>query len=434
MNLVVLSGIGLLIALIVLSVLSFKRVTPVISGPLAAITLCIFSKIPIYDSVTKAYVPGIAAFFTSYFLIFLLSGIMGKIYEKTAAAKSIGETLALFFGPKKAMLAVVLSTAVLIYGGITSFVVIFAIFPIALVLFEKADTPVRLIPGIATLGLWSFAMTGPASTQIQNIMPMQYLGTGSLAGLIPGGIGAFLMFALGTSYMMWEEKRAKARGEHFIFPSHVSKIEDSAPRPKFVIALIPIIFVIIAFNVFKMNIVYALLITDILSVILFWKYFADGNPILAINEGAMGSIPVIINTAAIVGFGAISKLSPFYTWAIDTILSTKMNPYVLAFVSTNAFAGLMGSSSGSLGLTFGALGDTFLQYGQAGYNLGYIHRMAAVGAAGLDTLPYCGAIISVLNVCGVSHKDGYFPIFINCTLIPILVGTLVMLPICFFLG
>lgn len=434
MSNVVLSGIGILLSLVVMSIFAFKGVSAVVCGCVAALITIFFSGLPVLETMTTAYIPGVASFFVSYFLIFLLSSIMGKIYEQTGAAKSIGEKLAKLFGAKWAMLAVVISTAILIYGGITSFVVIFAIYPIALVLFEKADIPTRLIPGAATLGLWSFAMTGPASTQIQNIIPMNYLGTSSMAALGPGGIAAILMFVLGVLYLMWEERKARKRGEHFEFPEHVVKTDDSKEKPNWLIALIPILFVIISFNAFQMNIVYSLLITDILAVVLFFRHFPDKKFMPAINEGASSAVVVIINTAAIVGFGSVTKLTPFYTWAVGTIISAQMNPYTLSFVATNAFAGLMGSSSGALGLFYESLGDLMLKYGQAGYNLEFIHRLSSVGCAGLDSLPYCGAIISVLNVCGVSHKKGYFPIFINCTVIPILVGALVLLPLCMFMG
>lgn len=434
MSSIVLSGIGIILSLVVMCILAFKGVHSVICGCVAALTAIVFSGLPILEAMTSSYIPGVANFFISYFLIFLLSSIMGKIYEETGAAKAIGEKLAKLFGPKWAMLAVVLATAVLIYGGITSFVVIFAIYPIALVLFEKADIPVRLIPGITTLGLWSFAMTGPASTQIQNIIPMQNLGTNSLACLGPGALTAFLCFALGVLYMMWEERCARKRGEHFKVPEGLPRFEDAAEKPNWIIALIPILFVIVSFNAFQMDIVISLLITDILAIILFYKYFPGRKIMPAINGGAGGSVAVIINTAAIVGFGSVVALTPFYTWAIDTITASHMDPYVLSFVAPNIFAGLMGSSSGSLGLFYEAFGDILLQYGEAGYNLEFIHRLSSVACAGLDSLPYCGAIISVLNVCKVNHKDGYFPIFVNCTVIPILVGGLVLLPICMLLG
>ena len=243
-----------------------------------------------------------------------------------------------------------------------------------------------------------------------------------------------MCFGIGVIYLMWEEKKAKKRGEHFVFPAHVEKLEDTKEKPNWLIALIPILFVIISFNAFQLNIVYALLITDIMAIILFFKYFPDRNFMKAINEGATGAVTVIINTAAIVGFGSVVKMTPFYTFAVDAIVNLQMNPYVLSFASTNIFAGLMGSSSGSLGLFYESLGDLMLEYGSAGYNLEFVHRLSSVGCAGLDSLPYCGAIISVLNVCGVTHKEGYFPIFINCTLIPILVGAFVLLPLCMLFG
>ena len=414
MSSVALSGIGILLSLVVLTILAFKGVSTVVCGCVAALITIILSGLPALDTLTSAYVPGVAGFFISYFLIFLLSSIMGKIYEQTGAAKAIGEKLAKTLGAKWAMAAVVVATAILIYGGITSFVVIFAIFPIALVLFEEADIPTRLIPGAATLGLWSFAMTGPLSTQIQNIIPMNYLGTTSTAALLPGGITAILCFLIGVVYLMWEEKKAKKNGEHFVFPSHVDQLEDTKKKPNWLIALIPILFVIVSFNAFKLNIVYALLITDILAIVLFFNYFENHNIMKAINDGAAGSVVVIINTAAIVGFGSVVKLTPFYTWAVDAIVNMQMNPYILSFAATNVFAGLMGSSSGSLGLFYESLGELMLEYGQQGYNLEFIHRISSVGCAGLDSLPYCGAIISVLNVCGVKHKEGYFPIFVNC--------------------
>lgn len=434
MSSIALSGIGILLSLVVMTIFAFRGVSTVICGCAAALITIVLSGLPVLETMSSNYIPGVASFFISYFLIFLLSSIMGKIYEQTGAARAVGEKLAKTFGSKMAMAAVVVSTAILIYGGITSFVVIFAIFPIALVLFEEADIPTRLIPGAATLGLWSFAMTGPFSTQIQNIIPMNYLGTSSTAALGPGGLTALLCFGIGVIYLMWKEKKAKKRGEHFVFPAHVEKLEDTKEKPNWLIALIPILFVIISFNAFQLNIVYALLITDIMAIILFFKYFPDRNFMKAINEGATGAVTVIINTAAIVGFGSVVKMTPFYTFAVDAIVNLQMNPYVLSFASTNIFAGLMGSSSGSLGLFYESLGDLMLEYGSAGYNLEFVHRLSSVGCAGLDSLPYCGAIISVLNVCGVTHKEGYFPIFINCTLIPILVGAFVLLPLCMLFG
>lgn len=435
MGSIALSTFGIVLALALLIYLCYKSVSPVIVGLIAAAVVAFTSNIPILEGILSKYVPGVAAFFTSYFVIFFLSALLGKIYEKTGAAKSIAEGLIKLFGPKLAMLAVCLTTAVLIYGGITSFVVIFAIYPIALILFEEADIPDRLIPGIVTLGLWTFAMTGPASTQIQNIMPMQTFGTSSVAGGIPGWVGAASMLVLGVLYMTWEEKRARKKGEHFVFPKHVERYSDDKSKPKLIIALIPMVFVIVAFNIFKMNINVALFVSVLLSLVLFYKFFEKGSLLHTFNEGAAGSVTIIINTAAIVGFGSIVKATPFFEKAVDFLSHSGFHPYLVALTTSNALAGIMGSSSGSIGMTLSTMGDTFIQWSQTmGVNLGYIHRLISVGGGGLDSLPHCGAIISVLAVCGLTHKQAYFPIFVCCTVIPVFVGYCIMIPLCMLLG
>ena len=434
MSMVMLSTFGVILALVALSFLSFKGFHPVVVGLLASAIVALSGGQNLLDSILKSYVPGIAAFFVSNFIIFFFSALLGKIYEETGAAKTVAEKLSSLFGPKLAMMAVCLSTAALIYGGITSFVVIFAIYPIALVLFEKADIPDYLIPGVVCLGLWSFAMTGPASTQIQNIMPMNALGTGSLAGGAAGVIGALCMFAFGIIYMMWMERRARAAGQHFVFPSHVQRFEDTRARPSIIPALIPLVFVILVFNVFKWNINVALFVSVILSVALFFKYFPKGQLIKTFNQGAAGAVTIIINTAAIVGFGSVVKSVPFFEKAVEFLAKSNLHPYLVSLTTANGLAGIMGSSSGSIALTLSTLDTTIAQWGTQGFNLGYIHRLISVGGGGLDSLPHCGAIISVLAVCGLTHKQAYFPIFVNCTVIPILVSYCIMLPIMILMG
>jgi len=152
MSAVVLSTLGVILALVALCILCFKGFHPVVVGLLASAIVALSGGQNLLDSILKSYIPGVAAFFTSYFVIFFFSALLGKIYEETGAAKTVAEKLSSLFGPKLAMLAVCLSTAALIYGGITSFVVIFAIYPIALVLLEKAHIPDRLIPAIVCLG------------------------------------------------------------------------------------------------------------------------------------------------------------------------------------------------------------------------------------------------------------------------------------------
>ena len=153
MNEVILSGLGILLALCGMTVLIFRRVSPIIVGPLAALLVTVMSGLPVLDSVTGTYVQGVGSFFVSYFMIFLLGNILGSLYQISGAAAKIGETVVRWFGAKNCMVACLISAALLSYGGINSFVIIFAIYPIALKLFEEADLPTYLLPGIVCGGL-----------------------------------------------------------------------------------------------------------------------------------------------------------------------------------------------------------------------------------------------------------------------------------------
>ena len=421
MTTIVLSGIGILVALVICTVLVFNKLSPILAGPIAAIICCVFSGLPLYETLLNGYVPGVAGFFTSYFLLFGLSAILGKIYEATGAATKIGEFLAVKLGPSRAILAVLVASAVLTYGGITSFVIIFAVYPIAQVLFQRADIPNRIIPATVCLGTWSFAMTGPASTQIQNVLPMQALGTTSMAGWEIGVPAAIIMAVAGYLYLAHSAKKLKAQGMHFEVGEHTI-LEDSSEKPGFWVSLLPILVVIVSFNVLGMDILACLLITNILATILFIKYFPEKNFLKVWSDGAAGSIPVIMSVACIVGYGNVSKLTPFFLWFNEILATVEMNAYVLAFALSNAFSAILGSSSGSLGIIFDTFTDTFLRAGEMGYNLDFIHRLASIGSGGLDSLPFNGAMISVLSVCGVTHKQGYKYIWWVNGGIPVIAG------------
>ena len=331
MNEVILSGLGILLALCGMTVLIFRRVSPIIVGPLAALLVTVMSGLPVLDSVTGTYVQGVGSFFVSYFMIFLLGNILGSLYQISGAAAKIGETVVRWFGAKNCMVACLISAALLSYGGINSFVIIFAIYPIALKLFEEADLPTYLLPGIVCGGMWTFAMTGPFSPQICNIVSMQSLGTPSYAGLIPGLAASVVMAVLIVWYMNRQAKKAKGRGEHFTPPEGGVR-QHEGPTPGAVVSFIPLTAVIVLFNVTEIGIVACLLIGIVLSLGLFWRSIPWGEMLSTMNQAAGSSVTVIINTATIVGFGAVAKITPFYAWAVELLEASTANPYVVAAV------------------------------------------------------------------------------------------------------
>lgn len=432
---ILLSGIGLAVAFALMAILIFKQISPIIIGPIAAIVVCITSKLPVFETVTTTYMEGVMGFFVSYFFIFLLGNIFGSIYQVTGAARQIGALISNKFGAKYAMLACMIPAAILSYGGINSFVIIFAVYPIALKIFEDADLPTRLLPGIVCGGMWTFAMTGPFAPQIPNIVSMKYLGTPAYAGLLPGICSSLFMAVTIVIYMNYRCKQARLRGEHFEWPEGVAHAEEDAPAPNGWIALIPIVLVLVLFNISNLDIVICLLIGIAVALVLFWKYLPAWSELKEVmNDSALTSITVITNTAVIVGFGSVVKGISFYAFAIDTLIGSEANPYIIAAVGANIFAGILGSASGGISLVYETIGDTFLDYASNGYNINFIHRLAADGCGGLDSLPWNGSIVSVFAICHTTHKKSYLDAFITGLVIPMLATFAIDLPIILLLG
>ncbi|NLD18772.1 MAG: GntP family permease [Clostridiales bacterium] len=431
---VLISAIGVFGALAGMAILIFKRVSPILIGPMAAILVCLTSGMPVFKGVTETYLTGVTGFFISYFFIFLLGNIFGNIYQNSGAAAKIGAMISSKLGPKNCMLACMASAAILSYGGINSFVIIFSVYPIALKLFEDADLPTYLLPGIVCGGMWTFAMTGPFTPQIPNIVSMQYLGTPANAGLFPSLAGAIVMAVSIVLFMNHAGKKARLRGEHFEWPEKVKKVNIDENAPNGAVALIPIIVVVLTFNLFELNIIVCLLIGIFAALILFWKNLPKSEMLEMFNSAASSSVIVIINTAVIVGFGSVVKGSPFFDFATQVLVNSDANPYVVAAVGANVFAGILGSASGGIALMYETLADTFLDYASQGYNIEFIHRLCADGSGGLDSLPWNGSIVSVFAICHTTHKLSYKYNFVTCLVIPIATTFLVALPICVIFG
>lgn len=277
-------------------------------------------------------------------------------------------------------------------------------------------------------------MTGPFTPQIPNVVSMQYLGTPSYAGLIPGLVCA-VATAIGIIvYMNYQGKKARLNGEHFQWPEGVKRVEEEEDSPNGIISIIPLALVLVIFNVTKLDIIICLLIGILVALILFYKHLPRSEMLNMFNNAATSSISVIINTAVIVGFGSVAKATPFYAYATDLLLGSNANPYVVAVVGANVFAGILGSASGGVSLMYETLGDTFLEYANQGYNLGFIHRLCSDGCGGIDSLPWNGSIVSVFAICHTTHKLSYKYNFMTNLAIPVAAIFLLELPICMILG
>lgn len=414
---------GIIIGLAGLMYACMKGLSIIVAAPVFALVVAGFGGLPILETFLDTFMSGAVGYVGDFFPMFMLGAIFGKVMENTGAASSVGNWVIDKIGAKNAIIAVVAACGVLTYGGISLFVVVFTMYPLAMGIFKEADLPKRLIPGSIALGAFTFTMTAiPGTPQIQNIIPTEYFETDAMAAPIIGIVGAIIMLVGGVWYLNREARKAKENGEHFN-PKDAEKYEDVSEDelPNFVLSIIPLISVVLLLNLFDMNINAALFWGILLGIVLMWNKLDGLNHLKeTLNKGASGSLPAIMNTSLAVGFGSVVEAVSGFEVLVDGLGKITLgNPYLYGVVSTNVLAGSTGSASGGMSIALEALSDSFLAMGG---NPEALHRTVALASGGLDVLPHNGAVITLLVVTGLTHQDSYKDIFVVSLVIPVIAG------------
>ncbi len=420
---------GMLLGLAILIVLAYKGQSMMWVGPVAALVVAACGGLQLLPAYTSTYMGGLVSFVLSWFPMFMLGAMFGKIMEVTGSAHSIARKLSGLIGSERAILAVVISCGLLVYGGISLFVVVFAIYPIAVSLFREANLPRRLIPGCIACGAFTFSMTAfPGNPQLNNIIPTRYFGTNAMSGPVLGIIGGLIMLVGGVIWLSYRSKKMVAAGECFDEPADLKEsAKEDEPNP--FVALLPLIVVVLVLNLLPLfvdfpadmkstySIIIALLCGIALSALL---NFGKLKEVLkAINDGAAGSVSAIMNTSAVVGFGAVVKAVPGFAVLTEMVLGIQASPLISLALSVTLLAGATGSSSGGMGIALEALGDQYMQLASVlNIDPGAYHRIASIASGGLDSLPHCGAVITLLAVTGMNHKKSYADIGMVTVVIP----------------
>ena len=440
---------GIVLSLCLLMYLAYRGITVLILAPILALLAAMFSDMPMIATYTHVFMPNLANYLKLFFPVFLLGAIFGKVMEDSGCAKAIAHDIAAKVGKSRAILAVVLSCGILTYGGVSLFVVAFAVYPIAAHLFREAGTPKFLIPGAIALGSFTFTMTAlPGTPQIQNAIPMPFFKTTVYAAPILGTICGIIMFAVGTWWLMHRAKLANARGEGYgDHPNEVVKNFDNANLPNVWVALVPI-FIVLVLNfilseyVFSANatgfdylkakpfetslgavrgiwaLVISLVVALIVAVGMNWKRFDNVKE--SVNSGVFGSMLPILNTASEVGYGNVVKTLGAFAIIQAALLGISDNPLITSAIATNVLAGITGSASGGMSIALGAMGDTFYQAALVQHiNPEVLHRVVAIACGGLDSLPHNGAVITLLGITQLTHRQSYADIGMVSVVIPV---------------
>lgn len=417
--------IVLFIALILFGLLAFKQLNALILAPLVSIFVMVCFKMPILTSLKEAFMPAASKYVTSYFLVFFVGALFGAVYQFTGAAESIARTISKLSHDKFVAPIVMCITGLLTFGGVSGFVVFFVIYPIALQMFRRANLTRMLLPAAISAGCWTWSMTAPGSPSIQNVIAMNNLGTPSTAAFTPSLIASIAEFIM---IFVWLEYRARlfTKKQRFfndptlsrqLDPEELKDEGEAADLPNFFVAIIPIAVILITFNVFQFAVETAVILGVIVATALMFNRVKGGLSqwVKVFNKGAADSGVAILNTAIVVGFGGVVQNTQGFTDLVARVQAMNISPLVFVAIAVAICAGACGSASGGMGVAFNALKDTFLSLG---IRPEYIHRISAISAGTLDTLPHQGAQITLLGICKLTHKEAYFDIAITQILIP----------------
>ncbi|MDR7193028.1 GntP family permease [Luteimonas terrae] len=434
-------------ALVFLMVVAYRGYSVILFAPIAAMGAVLLTDPSLVAPMfTGLFMDKMVGFLKLYFPVFLLGAVFGKLIEISGFSKSIVAATIRLFGPKQALMSIVVVCALLTYGGVSLFVVVFAVYPFAAELFRQGDIPKRLIPGTIALGAFTFTMMAlPGTPQIQNIIPTAFFGTDSWAAPVLGTLGSVLIFATGMLYLEWRRRAAAAAGEGYgvdLRNEPEPFIGDRLAHP--LVALLPLLLVGIANKVFTMAIpqLYgsshafpssamqdavpvvqeisrvaaiwavqgALLVGIVAVLVLAWRpvraKFAEGS-----RTAVAGALLASMNTASEYGFGAVIAALPGFLLVANSLNSIP-DPLVNEAVTVTALAGITGSASGGMSIALAAMAESFIANAQAaGIPMEVLHRVAAMASGGMDTLPHNGAVITLLAVTGLTHRQSYKDIF-----------------------
>lgn len=418
---------AILLTLFSLMFFAYRGVTVLILAPLLAMLAALLSgEIPALHALSSIFMPAAASYISKYFPVFLAGAVFGKLMGITGAATTISHFISEKFGKKNAITAVVVGTSLLTYGGVSLFVVVFAMYPIGAMLLREADIPKRLLPAAIALGAFTFTMTAmPGSPQYINTMPTVYFGTDIYAAPVLGIMGSVIMFGLGIWWLNKRAKLALKNGEGYGNHENEGLHELNGNLPGFGLSISPIILVfVLNFLLTKVYftmdsvvakyqvagsaingtwpVVIGLSISVVFILITMRKFLVNTNQV--VFDGAVGALLPIFNTASEVGYGGVIKSLAAFTTVKLGIVALAIPSIFKVAISTTLLAGIVGSASGGTAIALEVLSEQFLEMG---INPQALHRIMIMAAGGLDSLPHCGAVITLLAVTRLNHKESY---------------------------
>ncbi|MBL6696491.1 MAG: GntP family permease [Luminiphilus sp.] len=440
---------GLLASVFLLIWLALRGIDIIFAALLSAIVIILTNQLAFAESLLSGFALGKLGAFTfagKFFLLFAAGAIFGRVMGDSGAAASVALALIRRMGAEKALIVTTLSCALLTYGGVVVFVVIFAMYPLGLQLLKEANIPKRLFCAALALGAGTFTLTAlPGTPSIQNVISATALNTSLFAAPWLGMIGGITMFALGLWYLETQRRLAHDRAEGFEPGPRDQLIDVNAePLPHWVLAVSPLVVVLGTIMLPRFFLSAGAAVTGSAAQLL---EFANNQPVvwpsvalllgsvqaallfprvryralLVMGRGTQDAILPLINTAAVIGFaGVVTQTQGFQTF-LTLAIDSGLPPLLSVFGSISLISAITGSASGGLQIFMQTLGP---QYLEMGLEPEVLHRVATIASGGFDSLPHCGAVVAMLTITQLTHKQAYRDVGVITVVIPV-IATLV---------
>jgi H+/gluconate symporter-like permease len=440
---------GLLASVFLLIWLALRGIDIIFAALLSAIVIILTNQLAFAESLLSGFALGKLGAFTfagKFFLLFAAGAIFGRVMGDSGAAASVALALIRRMGAEKALIVTTLSCALLTYGGVVVFVVIFAMYPLGLQLLKEANIPKRLFCAALALGAGTFTLTAlPGTPSIQNVISATALNTSLFAAPWLGMIGGITMFALGLWYLETQRRMAHDRAEGFEPGPRDQLIDVNAePLPHWVLAVSPLVVVLGTIMLPRLFLAAGAAVTGSAAELL---EFANNQPVvwpsvalllgsvqaallfprvryralLVMGRGTQDAILPLINTAAVIGFaGVVTQTQGFQTF-LTLAIDSGLPPLLSVFGSISLISAITGSASGGLQIFMQTLGP---QYLEMGLEPEVLHRVATIASGGFDSLPHCGAVVAMLTITQLTHKQAYRDVGVITVVIPV-IATLV---------
>lgn len=349
----IISVIGMVLGVAVLIYLTFKGVNGFVASLVGSVIVIVSSGLPFWGTLTGTYAASLGSTFGSYLFLFTIGSAYSELMKKSGAAESIANFLFAFLGVKATVAGTLIITFLLAYGGVNAFIIIFAVYPVAVPMFRKANVSKLLMPAIFLYGAVVLNVVTPGAPSMLCIALSEKLGVTTFAAPTMAIVLLVVAFGFGIFYFTWASNSLRARGIGFVASESDAELiagsTSGKELPPIHLAILPYIVIIVLKLVLANSmsasdgINTAMGVGAIVLIITNYKYL-KGHIVQDLVTGFTSSINPLLLTAALMGFASVVNACAGFQYFMNfaMMLADKMNPYISAVIVTNVFSGITG--------------------------------------------------------------------------------------------